>query len=295
MRHNAPVLVALAALWVGCGTPSPRNQPDAAREALARTAALLNRAQRVYVEARWTEIGEHAGPNGRLGETRVWVEKPGKARRDLVIGKDSISGQILDGTAYWLFESGEGYHQYWKQSYRPSTVEVLPHPFGPLIFGGDIEKFLENATDARAEPDSSGDVPCVVVRWHIERQPDASESTATRFAVDRSLWIDLPGTPRRFKERVVRVQGQHRTLWFEQTTNYTRFDLDPKWASDPFRYEPPAGAVDMIANETEELLAKLPPIGAQARDFQLSDLDGNAIHLSDYRGKSAVLYFWSTG
>ena len=32
----------------------------------------------------------------------------------------------------------------------------------------------------------------------------------------------------------------------------------------------------------------------QAPDFELSDLNGNPVHLSDFRGKAVVLNFWAT-
>ena len=35
-------------------------------------------------------------------------------------------------------------------------------------------------------------------------------------------------------------------------------------------------------------------IGQPAPDFELSTLDGKAVHLSDYRGKAVVLNFWAT-
>ncbi|MEQ1565484.1 MAG: TlpA disulfide reductase family protein [Myxococcota bacterium] len=35
-------------------------------------------------------------------------------------------------------------------------------------------------------------------------------------------------------------------------------------------------------------------VGKQAHDFDLPDLDGNPIRLSDYRGRPVVLNFWST-
>jgi len=37
-----------------------------------------------------------------------------------------------------------------------------------------------------------------------------------------------------------------------------------------------------------------PAVGDAAPDFQLSDLDGRTLQLSDYRGKVVVLNFWAT-
>ena len=36
------------------------------------------------------------------------------------------------------------------------------------------------------------------------------------------------------------------------------------------------------------------PAGSTAPDFEIKTLDGKAIHLSDYRGKTVLLHFWST-
>ena len=35
-------------------------------------------------------------------------------------------------------------------------------------------------------------------------------------------------------------------------------------------------------------------VGAPAPDFELTDLDGNAVRLSDYRGKTVLVNFWAT-
>ena len=35
-------------------------------------------------------------------------------------------------------------------------------------------------------------------------------------------------------------------------------------------------------------------VGAPAPDFELTDLDGNAVRLSDYRGKAVLVNFWAT-
>lgn len=35
-------------------------------------------------------------------------------------------------------------------------------------------------------------------------------------------------------------------------------------------------------------------VGEEAPDFTLTDLEGNTVHLSDYRGKGVMLNFWAT-
>lgn len=40
--------------------------------------------------------------------------------------------------------------------------------------------------------------------------------------------------------------------------------------------------------------SRVPVVGTQAEDFQLSDLNGNVQRLSDYRGKIVLLNFWAT-
>jgi peroxiredoxin len=40
--------------------------------------------------------------------------------------------------------------------------------------------------------------------------------------------------------------------------------------------------------------AKVPQVGDKAPDFTLESIDGNSISLSDFRGKTVVLYVWAT-
>ncbi len=35
-------------------------------------------------------------------------------------------------------------------------------------------------------------------------------------------------------------------------------------------------------------------VGDEAPDFELRSLDGNAVHLSDYRGKKTILFMWAS-
>ncbi len=43
---------------------------------------------------------------------------------------------------------------------------------------------------------------------------------------------------------------------------------------------------------TNELPQGVPPVGAQAPDFELLDDSGKPVHLSDYRGQRVILYFY---
>jgi thioredoxin-dependent peroxiredoxin len=44
--------------------------------------------------------------------------------------------------------------------------------------------------------------------------------------------------------------------------------------------------------KTNEVPANVPAVGTVAPDFELPDDGGNTVHLSDYRGRRVVLYFY---
>ena len=58
-----------------------------------------------------------------------------------------------------------------------------------------------------------------------------------------------------------------------------------------------ASVVSGCATPDAEAASKKPPaplVGRMAPDFVLKDLDGNAVRLSDFRGKTVFLSFWAS-
>ena len=55
----------------------------------------------------------------------------------------------------------------------------------------------------------------------------------------------------------------------------------------------PFFTIPLTSNAEDFLSQKTTAIGKSAPDFELSDTQGKTVKLSDYRGKIAVLHFWS--
>ncbi|HXB02095.1 MAG TPA: DUF2092 domain-containing protein [Opitutaceae bacterium] len=76
-----------------------------------------------------------------------------------------------------------------------------------------------------------------------------------------------------------------------RTSTYTNWRVNQPVAVDTFQFQPPPG-VELVANLFSRTLHPL--VGKMAPDFQLKDLDGKLVKLSDLHGKIIVIYFWTT-
>ncbi len=72
--------------------------------------------------------------------------------------------------------------------------------------------------------------------------------------------------------------------------NFRNIHLDGEYQPFDFSYAPPTFFIEARAQPARLLL-----YGQTAPDFTVSDSKGNPVRLSEYRGKTVVLDFWSTG
>ena len=86
----------------------------------------------------------------------------------------------------------------------------------------------------------------------------------------------------------------HKTVSNNTLTNNHRIDLTGLEKNATYFFMVKSTTID--SNKASEqgvfILTPNPEVGMQAPDFTLTSLDGNAINLSDYRGKVVMLDFW---
>jgi peroxiredoxin/outer membrane lipoprotein-sorting protein len=91
--------------------------------------------------------------------------------------------------------------------------------------------------------------------------------------------------------------GQGRVT-MTQIIDISSAELSPEFAANRFTFDPPQGAekVDQFTSPGMQNSGsrEAPLVGKQAYDFSLSNLNGNNVALSDYRGKVVLIDFWAT-
>lgn len=104
----------------------------------------------------------------------------------------------------------------------------------------------------------------------------------------RHYWLSRKDhLPRRVKE-IVRLAGQNHVIaeeWF-------RVEIDERISDERFAWSPPEGLRAWEPPEFEDFLLKP---GSDAPDFELPSISGNAIRLSDLRGRVVWLCLWQVG
>ncbi len=93
---------------------------------------------------------------------------------------------------------------------------------------------------------------------------------------------------------VMSVTGMRNGMEMEQTLTYetTSFTLNEPVADEVFTFEVPAGA--KVVDQLDQLVNPDSMTGQLAPDISFTDLDGNTLKLSDFRGKVVFLDFWAT-
>jgi peroxiredoxin/outer membrane lipoprotein-sorting protein len=105
------------------------------------------------------------------------------------------------------------------------------------------------------------------------------------------LWVDK----RRFivvrHDQTLRMarSGKNAVIFRVELADFT---ISEPLKADLFEFKPPAGAAKVSQLDLPGIRARL--AGNPAPDFTASTLDGQAVSLSDFRGKVVLLYFWAT-
>ncbi len=127
------------------------------------------------------------------------------------------------------------------------------------------------------------DIPCQV--FTSPAVPEAGKGP-------REYWYD-PQSGLVLKA-VMSVTGVRNGMQMEQTLDYetSRFTLNEPVQEDLFTFAVPAGA--KVVDQLEKVVNPDSMTGEAAPEISFTDLDGNTLKLSDFRGRVVFLDFWAT-
>jgi outer membrane lipoprotein-sorting protein len=239
----------------------------------------------------------------------IRLKKPNHVRLEVRDETDgTLSGVLVgDGEWFWIYWPNgkpqypfERFGEYARayEKHRTSFYMRKPSPPGrhslahetsllgggmgmtildPSTFHGHTDSLYNLIDGVRfIEEERVGDERCDVVEVHMMRHQRI-----------RTLWISRRDhLPRKMKE-VVRAREDIITheAWSEVA-------IDKEMAGNAFTWHPPEGWMKWRQPSADEGLL-LP--GVEAPDFDLADLDGSKVKLSNHRGKAVVLYIWKSG
>ncbi|MCP4643210.1 MAG: DUF2092 domain-containing protein [bacterium] len=238
---------------------------------------------------------------------RIWLKKPNYARIETLRDGQIVGVLVGDGQNFWTFwptgrpryqwersgEYAELYDEYNKIFYMkkpsPQGAHSLGHDIGylgggismtildPSVFHGysdSLQPYIDFIRTIGEE--SVGDEVCDVI-----------EVSFMEHQRTWRLWLSRKDRlPRKLKQ-VVYVMND--LVMHEHWTNIT---INRDIPLDKFAWKPPEGWRQWSRPPIAEGLLKP---GAPAPEFTLAALDGDAISLSDYRGKVVWLYIWRAG
>jgi peroxiredoxin len=232
------------------------------------------------LEAHYTQIDAYPGKYRDLRqEGTVIVERPDELRVEVVRARRV---QASDP---------------WKDTGNNTLAVVSPQ--------GRFDVFLHpHSTQVRKDSSTSpslADVPALNGFFSGKNTPAAilskaaSEGTLEDVKVDgsevhysigkteRTIQIGSDGLVHRFEIRTL-GSGETRTWVLDSVS------LDKRVAETNFQYTPPADAIPYDRAAPGDGLE----IGSTAPDFELPDVNGKLVHLSDLRGKVVLVKFWAT-
>ncbi|MBI2899532.1 MAG: DUF2092 domain-containing protein [Planctomycetes bacterium] len=159
---------------------------------------------------------------------KVLLRRPDLARIE-ASGEDQEYLHVLDGTTAWTYLPGS--NGYLKAPRSAALLESLG--IGPLatLHAGKADDLLKGATNVLVREERSGDDKLDLVSWSTPRG-------------DSRLWIDANRALRKFEWRF-KSDGET----YEQTAEYGKVDLAPKYADDAFTFVPPKGAREIPTAE----------------------------------------------
>lgn len=266
----APALgIAVAALALAGLRPAPADEKG---EALLREAFRTLHAARTYQAAFSLTIAPTGAPplvlKGNLAamkpnffRLKLDGEAPGGGPK---IGLNYVS----DGKYYYQHGGGPTYG---KDEVEPNPTQFAGRWEGEVdaFFGGD--KLLGTRTVTVTGAETVGGVPCDLLKVSPQQN-----GPAVVYAVGKIDHL--------IRRCVLTFEGGGRTL--TQTNLLTEVKINESKKPEDFVFTPPAGVREQFAN--------LVPVGKPAPDFNLPELKGGQVALSDLRkGKKAVLVnFW---
>ncbi|HEY6390673.1 MAG TPA: redoxin domain-containing protein [Bryobacteraceae bacterium] len=281
MKHSLVWLLAAAP----CMLAAPPSAPEILNQ-VAQTYKGLQAYQ--FVATQTTEILARGMRQSAEMHLALAAVKPGKYRLTF---KDDSKEIILvaDGETTWTYLPKQ--KQYTKQqaamsgdddesdSEQPDTLTTALRAL--VLFYEGVAQYGPSANFAKDEKVKVGGdrIDCYVVRFQSAKS-------------QHQLWID--------KERFIVVrhlelarQAVNGTLVdIHLTINWKEAEIKLPPANDLFIFDPPSNATEVQALNLpgERVLLT----GKNAMDFELKDIQGAQVRLSDYRGKIVLLDFWAT-
>lgn len=157
---------------------------------------------------------------------------------------------------------------------------------GSFLLNESLE--VDAATGAETLTVDGREVPCQVF------QAPAGEGAGSGNPLDgdKTFWFD-PETGLVMQARIVSTRvAQGMEMQQELIFRIDRFTLNGEVAESVFQYAPAAG--ETVVGSLDRVLNPDSMVGETAVDVTFTDLEGNPVKLSDYRGKVIFLDFWAT-
>jgi peroxiredoxin/outer membrane lipoprotein-sorting protein len=275
--------------WLFAGVSSMLAAPPSAPEVLNQVAQTYKGLQSYqFVATQATAIMARGVQQSAETHLALAAVKPDKYRLTF---KDDSKEIILvaDGETTWTYMPK--LKQYTKQQAAMSgdddesdgeQADTLTIALRTLVlFYENVTRYGSSAALAKDEKVKVGGdrIDCYVVRFQSAKSQHQLWVDKERFVVVRHLEVA------RQTMNGVLVEVHINTNWKE-----AEIKLPP--ANDLFTFDPPSNATEVQALNLpgERVLLT----GKNAMDFELKDLQGTQVRLSDYRGKIVLLDFWAT-
>lgn len=239
------------------------------------------------------------------GPVTLRFKRPNKLR--LVTGRGENSVTIVsNGKHLYAYVAREKLYQ---KSPAPKNLTDAPQIGGDglntlaLLDGRDISGFIRSAKLLSSE--KLNGVDTYVISHTMQMDRDAKSSVKEKIWIGKKDFLirQISSSHTVSAEALSKAaDGEKKAkgpLVMSQKTVVTSIAANGPLPSNTFRFVPPSGAKEFDPKKMKEQAQAAPPTppdvtGKVAPEFALSDLAGKKIALSDYRGKTVIVVFWTT-